>query len=228
MDTTTIEVSEATKRLPELITRVVEKNETFIISDNGKPTVVLIDLATLKNFSPPLPGEERRIVREKSDVNITNKNFSELTNAIDTSVEEIKAAFSHFEKFGLVSVNDNGEVYVSPLAMKRATSDVQRRLASYLSGYELTENSYIVRNEKTLGGVPVILNNRMPVGIIAQYFAEGWSLPAIEKEFPFLYRDEIVAAIHYYLNHRDEIDEEIRRIDEEYRKRASEQELKWD
>jgi len=216
MDTTTIEVSEATERLPELIEQVVEKNETFIISDNGKPAVALINLATLKNLIPPLPSEERRIVREKSEVKIANGDFSELTRATGASVEEIKRALAHFEKFGLVVISDSGEVYISPWAMKRATSDIQRRLASYLSGYELTENSYIVRYKGTQKSAPYILNTRISVDCIAIYFKNGFGISEIEKDYPFLTYNEIEAAVHYYLDHRAEINAYIKRADEIY------------
>lgn len=121
------------------------------------------------------------------------------------------------KRFSLVSISDNGEVYISPLAMKRATGDVQRKLASYLSGYELTENSYIVRYKGTPKSVPYILNTRISVDCIAIYFKNGFGIYEIAKDLPFLTYDEIEAAIHYYLAYRSEIDAYIKRADDIYK-----------
>jgi uncharacterized protein (DUF433 family) len=97
--------------------------------------------------------------------------------------------------------------------MKRAISDVQRKLAAILSGYIPTENPCIVRKV----GKPQILNTRVLVEYIANYFNEGWGVEEIQKEFPFLTREEIEAEIQYYLNHKEEIDRDREESERMYR-----------
>jgi uncharacterized protein (DUF433 family) len=56
--------------------------------------------------------------------------------------------------------------------MGDAARDVrgQRRLAAHLSDYVLTENLYIVRRAGDPPGLPCILNSRITVEQIANYF----------------------------------------------------------
>ena len=42
----------------------------------------------------------------------------------------------------------------------------------------------------------------------------------IQKEFPFLTREEIEAAIRYYLNHKEEIDRDREESERMYREKA--------
>jgi uncharacterized protein (DUF433 family) len=109
---------------------------------------------------------------------------------------------------------------LSPLAMRRAVSDVQRKLAAVLSGYLPTENPYIVRRAGEPEGKPQILNTRVLVEYIANYFNEGWGVGEIQREFPFLTREEIEAAIQYYLNHKEEIDRDREESERMYRENA--------
>src|SRR5438132_232896 len=79
-----------------------------------------------------------------------SKNANNVTNlktwasATALSVEEVKGAWEELRRRGLVSTKRD-EVLLSPLAMRRATSDAERRLTAYLAGYLLTENSFVVR-----------------------------------------------------------------------------------
>jgi uncharacterized protein (DUF433 family) len=108
--------------------------------------------------------------------------------------------------------------------MRRATSEVQRRLAAYLSGYVLTDNSFIVRRAGDPPGLPCILNTRTTVEQIANYFREGWGVTAIERDLSILTRDEIEAAMQYYLNHRAEIEADRQHSQELYEAHAPRQE----
>jgi uncharacterized protein (DUF433 family) len=110
--------------------------------------------------------------------------------------------------------------FLSLLAMRRAISDVQRKLAAILSGYIPTENPYIVRRTGKPEGKPQILNTRVLVEYIANYFNEGWGVGEIQREFPFLTREEIEAAIQYYLNHKEEIDRDREESERMYRENA--------
>jgi len=126
-------------------------------------------------------------------------NFAGWAAALEVSVEEVKAAWQDLHRRGLVST-ERGQVTVSPLSMRRATSAAQRRLAAHLSGYILTDNAFIVRRAGDPPGLPCILNTRITVEQIANYFREGWEVTAIARDLSLLTRDETEAAIQYYHN----------------------------
>jgi uncharacterized protein (DUF433 family) len=144
--------------------------------------------------------------------------------AIGASAEEVKIAWQELERRGLVAAR-RGNITVSPLALRRATSDGQRRLAAHLSGYLLTENSFIVRRAGNPPGLPCILNTRIAVEQIASYFKDGWGVTEIARDLPILTREEIKAAIQYYLNHRAEIEQDLRRNRELYETNAPKPEM---
>ena len=135
------------------------------------------------------------------------KSLAQIAKTLGTSKQEVKEAIEDLKRRGLAR-EEKGRIVLSPLAMRRAISDVQRKLAAILSGYIPTENPYIVKRAGKPEGKPQILNTRVLVEYIANYFNEGWGVGEIQKEFPFLTREEIEAAIRYYLNHKGEIDRE--------------------
>src|SRR5881628_1515032 len=122
--------------------------------------------------------------------------------AIGATAEETGAAWEDLLRRGLAVVR-GGKRTVSPLALRRANSEVQRRLAAHLSGFSLTENSFIVRRAGEPRGRVGILNSRIAVEHIAQYFKDGCGVTDIQRDLPQLTREEIEAAIQYYLNHRE-------------------------
>jgi uncharacterized protein (DUF433 family) len=142
-------------------------------------------------------------------------HFESWAAVLEVSPEELKAAWQELSRRGLVST-ERGQVTVSPLAMRRATSEGQRRLAAHLAGYVLTDNSFIVRHTGDPPGLPCILNTRITVEQIANYFRAGWGVTAIERDLILLTREEIEAAIQYYLNHRAEIEADLQRSQELY------------
>src|SRR5262249_41774990 len=85
-------------------------------------------------------------------------NLKEWATATGASTDEVAAAWHDLVRRGLAA-ESTGQITLSPLALPRATSDTQRRLAAHLSGYLLTENSFIVRRA---GSPPVLdfLNQR--------------------------------------------------------------------
>lgn len=159
-------------------------------------------------------------MRRKSNKQVDIEDWAAATGL---AVKEAKTAWEELSRRGLLSVN-RGTVEVSPLAMRRATSDAQRRLAAHLSGYVLTENSFIVRRAGEPPGQTCILNTRITVEQIATYFKEGWGVTEIEDDLKLLTRAEIEAAIQYYLNHRAEIESDLRRGRELYEEHAPIQE----
>ncbi len=140
-------------------------------------------------------------------------NFEDWAATTGVNVEEVKAVWGELKRRGLVAV-----------AMRRATTDAERRLAAHLAGYSLTENSFIVRRAGDPPGLPSILNTRIAVEQIANYFKEGWGVTEIEHDLNILTRAEIEAAIQYYLNHRAEIECDLQRSRELYETHASKRE----
>ncbi len=130
--------------------------------------------------------------------------------AVGVGTEEVKTAWDDLQRRGLAAVKGGNSV-VSPLAMRRANSPVQRRLAAHLAGFLLTENSFIVQKADDPPGSPSILNTRITVEQIAHYFKEGWDVTDIQRDLPQLLREEIEAAIQSYLNHREELERALRR-----------------
>jgi uncharacterized protein (DUF433 family) len=142
---------------------------------------------------------------------------------VGATAEEVKTAWEDLQHRGLTTAK-SGNYMVSPLAMRRANHPVQRRLAAHLTGFLLTENEFIVRRAGDPPGSPSILNTRITVEHIAQYFKEGWGVTDIQRDLPQLLREEIEAAIQYYLNHREDIERDLRRNQEIYAARAPRQE----
>ncbi|HZF37486.1 MAG TPA: DUF433 domain-containing protein [Blastocatellia bacterium] len=159
-----------------------------------------------------------------SDTLSAAARFEEWAAAIAASAEEISTAWHDLVRRGLAAIEE-GAVAISPVAMRRATSDAQRRLAGRLSGYMLTENSFIVRRAGAQTGLPCILDTRITVEQIAGYFKDGWGVTEIEHDLPTLTRDEIEAAIQYYLNHRAEIERDLRRGRDLYEANAPKPEM---
>lgn len=157
-----------------------------------------------------------------SNDNNLQDQFKELASAIGTTSEELATAFQELQRRGLIS--DDGKT-VSPLAMRRATTDTERQLASHLAGYLLTENSFIVRRAGSQPGLPTILNTRIPVEQITSYFKEGWGVAEIERDLQILTRAEIEAAIQFYLNHRAEIERDLQNSREIYEANAPKPEM---
>src|SRR5579862_1047538 len=89
------------------------------------------------------------------------------TAAIGATAEEVKTAWEDLLRRGLATVR-GGKRTVSPLALRRAGNDVQRRLAAHLAGFSLTENSFIVRRAGEPRSRASILNSRIAVEHIAQ------------------------------------------------------------
>jgi uncharacterized protein (DUF433 family) len=154
--------------------------------------------------------------RLRRDEKVDEKSLAQIAKTLGTSKKEVKRAIEDLKRRGLAR-EEGGKIVLSPLAMRRAVSDVQRKLAAVLSGYLPTENPYIVRRAGKPEGKPQILNTRVLVEYIANYFNEGWGVGEIQREFPFLTREEIEAAIQYYLNHKEEIDRDREESERMYR-----------
>ena len=142
-------------------------------------------------------------------------NLAEWAAVTKLSPDEVSVNWQDLVRRGLASV-EQGTIKISPLAMRRANTDAQRQLAAHVAGYLLTENSYIVRRAGDPPGLPCILNTRITVEQIAIYFKDGSGVTDIERDLPVLTRAEIEAEIQYYLNHRAEIEHDLRHSRELY------------
>lgn len=79
-------------------------------------------------------------------------------------------------------------------------------------------NIFIIEDPKICQGEPIIEGTRISVtNIIELYHYLGWwDIRKIQKQYPHLTEQQIIAAIEYYKNHMDEIDsylEEEKEID---------------
>lgn len=55
----------------------------------------------------------------------------------------------------------------------------------------------ILTNPKILGGKPVIRSTRIPVALILNLFAHGYTIERILKAYPNLKAEDVVAALRY-------------------------------
>lgn len=58
-------------------------------------------------------------------------------------------------------------------------------------------NKHITQNPAILGGKPIIAGTRMSVEVILESLAGGMSIKEMLKEYPFLKKEHIQAAIDY-------------------------------
>jgi uncharacterized protein (DUF433 family) len=72
-----------------------------------------------------------------------------------------------------------------------------------------TEHPHIVRQPGVCGGSPVVRGTRLTVRNIATLWKEGESVEAIVKSYPHLRPSWVYDAISYYLDHQQEIDQEV-------------------
>ena len=66
-----------------------------------------------------------------------------------------------------------------------------------------TEHPHVSRNDR---GRPVVGTAKVKLDVIAGYWNLGWGLAEIEQNYPWLTRAEILDALSFYEDHREEID----------------------
>jgi uncharacterized protein (DUF433 family) len=69
--------------------------------------------------------------------------------------------------------------------------------------------SAITSNPAIHGGEPILAGTATPVRAIAELWNQGMPAEEIPLHLPHLKLDQVFAALHYYLGHRDEIDKFI-------------------
>jgi uncharacterized protein (DUF433 family) len=77
------------------------------------------------------------------------------------------------------------------------------------SAVQETEHPYIVRVEGICGGRPTIKGTRLSVQHIAQMYKAGDTVEEILQAHPHLKAAAVYDAISYYLDHQQEIEQEI-------------------
>ena len=76
---------------------------------------------------------------------------------------------------------------------------------------QITENRYIVRNDKILSGEPIIKGTRTPVRAIVETWRQGVSPEEIPSLLPHLTLAQVFDALSYYSEHQEEINDYIQR-----------------
>lgn len=80
---------------------------------------------------------------------------------------------------------------------------------SQFSEMQPTEHPYIVRVVGLCGGRPTIRGTRIPVQLIAALFKAGDAVEEILQNYPHLPAAAVYDAISYYLDHQEDIEQEI-------------------
>lgn len=75
----------------------------------------------------------------------------------------------------------------------------------------VAETYYITAEENILGGEPIIKGTRTPVRAIVEIWRLGTPAEEIPQGLPHLTLAQVFAALSYYSDHQDEINEYIRR-----------------
>lgn len=72
-----------------------------------------------------------------------------------------------------------------------------------------TEHPHVIRQPGTCGGSPIVRGTRIPVRLIAFLWKAGDSVDDILRTYPHLQASWVHDTISYYLDHQQEIEQEI-------------------
>ena len=86
-------------------------------------------------------------------------------------------------------------------------------------------NKYIVSTPGVMGSRPRIAGRRIAVADVVSYELLGWHIERIADELE-LTLAEVHAALSYYHDHREEVEESIRKDEEFFRKMKQEYQSK--
>lgn len=69
----------------------------------------------------------------------------------------------------------------------------------------------IIRNPQICNNRPIIIGTRIAVSnIVELYYLLGWDIQKIREEYPHLSEQQIIAALEYYEQNTQEIDEHLK------------------
>jgi len=74
---------------------------------------------------------------------------------------------------------------------------------------------HVTTNKTICGGTPIIRGTRTSVANIAGFYLMGMTAEEIHRELPHLSLAQVFDALAFYLDHREEIDRELRKDREE-------------
>jgi uncharacterized protein (DUF433 family) len=72
-----------------------------------------------------------------------------------------------------------------------------------------TGHSHIAINKRICGGNPIIRGTRVSVANIAGFYLMGFGPEEIQRELPHLTLAQVYDAIAYFLDHRDDINQQL-------------------
>ena len=75
-----------------------------------------------------------------------------------------------------------------------------------MSAVLITEHPHVYRDQRQRA---VVGKAALEVHVLAAYYNLGWSVTDLAEAYPFLTRGEILDALSYYEDHREEIDTRI-------------------
>lgn len=87
-----------------------------------------------------------------------------------------------------------------------------------MSAQKEVAGGHVVMTPGTCGGAPRIAGTRIRVSQIVLMTEEGMSADEIIRSLPHLTLGQVYGALSYYHDHRQQIDDEIREADDEFRR----------
>ena len=88
---------------------------------------------------------------------------------------------------------------------------VSAQLGPPMAGETPTSHRYITRVEGILSGEPIIAGTRTPVRAVVEHWKFGDSPETIVRKLPHLRLAQVLDALIFYDDHRDEIEQAIAR-----------------
>ncbi len=78
------------------------------------------------------------------------------------------------------------------------------------------DHIHIAHREGFCGGAPIINGTKFPVRSVVRYILiQGWTPEELVRNFDYLTLAQVYDALAYYYDHKEEIEEDIRRNDPE-------------
>jgi len=74
---------------------------------------------------------------------------------------------------------------------------------------------HVTTNKRICGGSPIIRGTRTSITNIAGYYLMGLTPEEIQRELPHLSLAQVFDALAFYLDHREAIDRDLRKDNEE-------------
>jgi uncharacterized protein (DUF433 family) len=119
---------------------------------------------------------------------------SEVWTATTLYVHRRKVVFEEPETFRMREVT--GPQYIAEIPLKVATSSA-RAAVEEMNRRDATQIGAVTRKKYVSHRVPVIAGTRIPVRVIKEFAAAGYSADQILKEYPSLTAEDVRAALAF-------------------------------